>query len=460
MKRYLLLLLALALLVPAGLAESGKLDAAFAGGALNLAPVPFGPLEAAQSVTVPDGFIAYAGLEGVTAESLAADILARKAEIRILDISPDGGAAIGELDNIPLAVSGGAMHVLFPTAESLAADEYGNLARMLKHNLARYLGVEGSAWSPDGRYAIPQSSTIPLRRGDLTLDPMIIDAQTGDVRVLATYPARRNDGNIAAPVAAAFSPDGSTAYFMMLGNAFGGKGALLRADLKSGEVATCFAYPEYPDYLPRLSILSDGRLVALPENITKNTCQALAVYEPLADQLMRLPCYFSEPIPFVNCTNLRVSDRTDRGIAYGYTGLISLRFGRTVEGLDNRWGLELSSGALVRLSAGDLSATDFLYDSEVMRAAMSVANLPRPEKRYATILAAALSPDGNYALAVFIAADDVAALLIRLEDMAAVPVNGLDALPKSPVSTRLIWSEAGILATLEDNSVQLFGIQE
>ena len=460
MKRTLCLLLAALLLIalPA-MADAVPLDAAFNAGALNLVPVTWEGLARIERAEIPPMFWAFAEAPEGGIDTAAEMLLSIKNDIQPVSISPDGESAIGVYSDTVITISDGVMRPLAPSALSLAGDTYGNFAKLITMPPNRLVGTEGLVWSPDGRYAMPLNWNMVMQNGQLMYDPMILDTQTGEIRLVATYAGRPIDDNSGAPISAVFSEDSTALYFTLYGHAFGeGAGAIARADLANGDIAPAYVYPLgiLPDVYPHLARVGKDRFALLTDNRDWHLAQGIALFVPSGDgEYIRTVTHHA--LPMVNVFFNRLLGGTADGgaVAYGDSYIEKLSFDHGVEGVDELYGIDRETGLLKPID----QSTAANYNPRMTTSSASAPGSAPADPGVTAIGHATLSPDGRYLLVTSYTSGANYVTLVRLEDMASVPVNGM-ALPELPMlEWMLSWSEAGILMTTTNGAGVLYNVQ-
>ena len=92
--------------------------------------------------------------------------------VRLCSLSPAGNSGLATVgEHAALALYDGSVHVMYPSYERGAPDEYGNLQRMAKEDFRNHIGDEGVVYSHDGKYAavfhsmriLASANTITIR---------------------------------------------------------------------------------------------------------------------------------------------------------------------------------------------------------------------------------------------------------------------------------------------------------
>ena len=510
--------------VPAKEAEyDDRLDAAFAAGKLTVqqADPQLPDPETCEVVLPSDDVLAAYGFEKASAEQTVRGALKQKS-VKLLSYSPDGSVAVGYIPAgeaaVLAAITKDRVTILYPADQRGQGDlkqfieaDYLKLYSIRQPDTINWMDKYGLIWSPDGRYFCPLSRQVMFTKssavgaqsnvtnkstataadilttqaqGDQVAEKKlarafdayyVVDTQTGEMFAL--------DG-ITGPSSlwldAAFSEDGQFLDVFYRGNRFSAEDMteikMIRYDLATGEEQVSDtglkALPDIPEYitlstLPCMTRLKDGRYFAASSRSAMNSQRLVrfggnmpAEQEDLAwmaEQAGGRIQYAwgsektGEILAFVYMEN-----RT--GMAIGLNcGLMHINAnGDLSEGTDGLWVVPVKTMRPERMTFDEITARWAAFPD-----AKKPADVP-DEERFLVIRCLQISPGGRYALALA-EGTELVPLLIRLSDMACVPVEGaeLDKLCSAADFSALVrfesnvfsWSEAGILITAGDGAL-------
>ena len=370
---------------------------------------------------------------------LAGMISAMLPEARVFSVSPAGTSALVLSDNVVFGLNGNTITALYPNEERGVADEYGNMRKLYGYGLHRRLGEEGIVWSHDGRYAVLLNNNLSLVNAQYIFDPMLIDTATGDIFLTATYATKPKDGG--AVTSACFSADDRYLYYTFYGNLGTFRCSLLRCDLTTGDTELLYNGDAWI-YDPQLAELRDGSLAIIADVIKQDESIGVArltagssssfwkkAPESVASQSQAIDRWtigvrrFSLPARQWRVRRMAYSAASGWAISIGSLrdfswGLQAFRPDEDFEGLDRYWMLKADPLAFTPMPEDD---PERLFVKSEDGAIVMLA----PDYLYLTL--ARLSPDGRYALVEAGREGRFQLLLVRLEDMKAVPVEGIDS---------------------------------
>ncbi len=419
------------------------LDAAFAACSAALVETAAAGFDlSACELVFPENFWTYMGAEKPSEAELAGMKSALLPEAQVFSVSPTGDSALYEVSGMVFAVNGDQIAFLCPSETRGVADEFGNMEKLFKRGLRQCLSDEGVTWSHDGRYAVITSYEQVLSMAQFIFDPMIIDTLTGEVFLTATYGNKimREEGG--ALVSACFSRDGRYLYYTFFGNIGEYRCSQLRCELETGETELLHNGQELL-YYPRLCELRDGSLLSVCDQSSRDKPMGIARLSGTGAWLtggnwnVRVT-NFDLPASQWFVKQLEYSAESGWaaciGMTWGGVGYALQRFrpDEGYSGIDQRWLLRADTMQFVPMEG---SVEDLFSQT-------SESGSPLLSYEYCFLMAAALSPDGQYALLEVgkrepDATPDWQLLLVRLEDMQAVPVTGLPEGALMPYRTAL-----------------------
>ena len=472
MKKPLAMLLTLSLLlwaVPA-LAEGydDALDAAFEAGrvAFTKADFPLPDLATCEIVAPPDELWVFAGIEPMNEAQMRAALA--RAELAVFSYAPDGRSGIGMLavaeGALPFAVSPNRLAIIWPNESRGAYDSYGQLGKVYQRFFLYQdsapgpfgMGEEGAIWSSSGRYCCVLNSMRVLQEMRLEFGaPLIVDTQTGELFALDTFNPKLMSADGGCWIGGCFAGDDSAFYAMAVSSRYDDPYTLIRYDLETGEAAPCAGFNV--NSLPAMTTLADGSIVMLIDTRRETEPQALARVMPDGSiekhDLLMNGEFWRLRVTNDCCSNesgwallrgaLILSDVEGGG---GYFSLLRVNAADGLsEGADVLWMLSGDTLRFEALDAAHMPGTAVEWVQDFVSRHMQVLNM-------------AMSPDGRYA-AVFAAGagarhGESALLIVRLEDMAVLPAQGVDMGNIEPwvmgavrKQHLLSWSEAGLMVS-------------
>ena len=429
-----------------------KLDAAFATDHLLLKKIER-PKITAQDLEISDALWDALGMEKPEdEEAQLADALAQ-AEIMPLSISPKGNSGLYTAGGTWFAGYEGKYHPLFPSQSRGAADTYGNLKTCYQRAYInpRMLGEEGVVYSADGRYAALCNIRLTLYMGNYFLDPIIIDLSTGELILTASYASRAREEKMGVMATAVFSSDGYF-YYILYGNTTEDRNALYRYDLENGKTELCCSIPWFA-YFPQLSETEMGSFLVVEDN--PNMSQTAGIIEISRED----GAWKAERHPFSLETRFwyvrRILCSRSSGYAFCVGDYAARQFNLAFmvvrpdagyAGLNEYHALPGDAQTAVSFTQDEYTAAMQQYLDEA-DGKISVL--------YESIQAAALSPDGYYALLLTTGAEGERHLrLLQLETLEYREVQGAD-----PAMIPLIASAASYPPLIEWNGDTLLILQ-
>ena len=470
MKKLLAILMTLSLLFYAlpALAEGydDALDAAFEAGRMTFtkADFPLPDLATCEIVAPPDELWQFVGIEPMDEAQMRA-VLAQ-AELAVFSYAPDGRSGIGMLavseGALPFAVSSDRLSIIWPRETRGVYDPYGTLGKAYQRFWLWQdraagpfgMGEKGAIWSPTGRYCCVVNGMRVLREMRIECGtPLMVDTQTGELFALDAFNPKLMSEDGGCWIGGCFAGDDSAFYAMAVASRYDDPYTLIRYDLETSEAAPCAGFNV--NNLPAMTTLADGSIVMLIDTRRETEPQALARVMPdgsiekydllMNGEFWRLRvtnnCCSGESGWALLRGALILSDVEGGG---GYFSLLRVNAADGLsEGADVLWMLSGDTLRFEALDAAHMPGTAVEWVQDFVSRHMQVLNM-------------AMSPDGRYA-AVFAAGagarhGESALLIVRLEDMAVLPAQGVDMGNIEPwvmgaVRNKhlLSWSEAGLL---------------
>ena len=407
----------------------------------------------------------------------------------IADISPDGTTAVGyvpfEKGNILAVITGDRITVLYPADQrglgelkNFIDDDYFHMfdGRPGQLNSLDFMGL---IWSPDGRYVCPlcrysmrmkantvghMSNAATSSVGQNSLagadSPYVagayamIDTRTGEIFALEAF-EKPADGWFSLWMDACFSGDGKDFYvFCRYGER---RTWILQYDTASWErTQRETGMNENLNIMPGMTLLPDGRLAVLSDYTWQlDLWQELAFPDmgsgaaetSLQHVNQELEAYgnfaVGSPVTGEVLAFLYFSLGVNKMMGPFTTGLIRLNANETDQAPDTVWIGSTETWKLVPMTVAE--AKEF-QDANTMEE-RDIQKFWEISGRHMYFRDIQLSPGGRFALAVM----DSMALLIRLSDMACIPVVGFGVFDdylserSQRYSSLLSWSTAGCL---------------
>ncbi len=430
--------------------------------------------------------------------------------LRIISYSPDGSTAIGfillEDKGVIAAVSGNRVTILYPTDQRGMGDlkqflvvDYFGIASA-RPNSVNWLDYMGLIWSPDGRYVCPmsryamkqKSNTVGRQAAVQTVDSLqaisnpvktvdayaMIDTQTGEVFALESYPrpASADSARLGLWIwlDACFSPDGKSFYVLCRDDTH--QKRILQYDTASWEQTEYMTGMEKErSILPGMTLLEDGRFFALTNRNAMVPVQKLVWLDMEGGVQETELSSLNEGLQAYGDFTCG-SSRTGDALLFLYfvqgselrsgsfiTGLLRVHAG--ADGLtepDTLWIGSAESRTLVPMTYAEImeiqSATIREKDGRE-----GVEEFRKNTAPYLYFRELQVSPGGRFALAVAenTGTGELVTMLIRLSDMASIPVDSAKEISRiSPEAMKrrqlyganiMNWSAAGILVNAEES---------
>ena len=410
------------------------------------------------ALVVPEEAKAALAAQGIEEGMLRT--LLQSGDLHWASISPDGThvAAILTLpdgNSTPVVMTQDQVAMIYPTTRRGVEDTYGHLQKTYNSwfagNAPRKpmgLGDEGMIWSPSGRYFSVSNAVTLYNYMHLDLcNPILIDSQTGEMFLLDTFDSKPMMDSAGAAITGCFSADERYFYIVFYGNAYDTSYTLLRYDLETGEKQTMgsLALSAYP----RLTELRDGRLMTIVDQLKVDQPQGLAFF-PLDGSTEYIPmpvnvgAYYANRLYYAAESGWMLI-RGKCGVRQqpGVTPLLRIRpDGDASEGLETGWLLNWLEGSMEPLDLGTLLTESGEPSEDALQAL---------EGRCAYLMDVKLSPDGRYAALEAVKDQEVGIFILRLEDMAVLPAEGIETSFEMTLGAlnggmpALDWSEAGLL---------------
>ena len=314
-----------------------------------------------------------------------------------------------------------------------------------------YQGDEGAIWSPGGRYFCVFNATVIFQQ--LRLEngsPIIVDTQTGEMFAVDSFSDRMSDENFGFWYGGCFSADERSFYAMVCSSRYENRYTPVRYDLETLTAEPC-GEGFTVNAVPGVARLEDGSLLFLLDKFKREEAQAVVRLAP--DGTVR-----KQALPLASADWSFLGRRFAFSPESGWALIRGSIFTAETNG---------ESFGLVRLRPADAPAegtgTVWTITAEPCAAeAWDAASLTeqlatdveriRFQDAHLGILDMKLSPDGRYAALLTAREGEIWLLILRLEDMAILPAEGVDAgafrqlIPlENGGIPALNWSEAGLL---------------
>ena len=346
------------------------------------------------------------------------------------------------IGDIPVSMYDSGYHVIYPSERGVE-DVYSNLQDCYGRNSVFVnLTSNGIIISNDGRYAVIPEYEYWLEKGMYLVNPFLIDLSTGEMFLTATYErkTRNSDSPWGAVMAACFSQDSGSMYYVLAGNSTEDACALYRYGIDSAETELCCSMP-YSLSGSRMFECADGSLILMEDGYRRHTDDELPGLVRIRREGQEWKCEkqsFRQPY----LTGEQAFDYSDHsGYALACVGGHQARQKpgteftvfrpENEETFDWSYAIQKGTNQIVRRQ---LSEQETVFDEE---------NCYRLNKML-------LSPDGYYA-AAYVSDRETRTyrlFLIRLETLECVEVSGVaqkygaDALGFAPI---MMWNLDGIL---------------
>ncbi|MCR4620866.1 MAG: hypothetical protein K5663_02165 [Clostridiales bacterium] len=419
--------------------RDARLDRLFSEGKLTLAPAELPAIkpedfvftqEMCETIGYETPQDAYAELEKVFPE----------VGFTWLSLSPEGNSGLLKIDSSGywVAYRDGKYRPVHPSASRGAEDTHGNLARLFSQITKGTLpGEEGVVYSQDGRYAAVTDFRRVIEYADLSMDPVILDLETGELILTATYSNKAREENSGGVTCGTFSADGRYFYYILFGRANEYRTTLYRYDLEKGETEKCLSRSDFTHY-PRLLETGDGSFVVIRDTADREESQALFEMRYTDGEWSCAEYDFDLPLKYWYANRLISSSVSGYTLIPGriqgdVNGFLCVSHDELFDGLGRYMMISKQDDRLMALSAAEVTA---MIESAADEASKNRGQDQKPAltweavSPFQTIMCLRVSPDGQYALALSCSreASDIRRhlFLIRLEDMEMKSVEGID----------------------------------
>lgn len=292
-----------------------------------------------------------------------------------------------------------------------AADTYGNLAKIVSQGV-RAIGSEGLVWSPDGRYAAIVNQLRVVQMAQMIYDPIVIDMQTGEMFLLASYDNNKRRNNSATVLTAAFSADSRYLYAVVWGNMNDAPFSLIRCDL-TGSAAEVLLSWEGQTFWPHLAQLRDGSFLLLKDTQQLNNYTGLAHITPAGKDYALTVTDFTQRMIFFYPRSMQYSAQSGHALILSNT---------------SRGSNSYSNLLLVNPDEGIVPPTEYWAVPSLKASVVSVLSkneLQTPSN--VVISSMRLSPDGERALLLCNEGSRFALLMLSIDDRTLTRVTGVDS---------------------------------
>ena len=417
----------------AGRQRNEKLDAAFGSGTPVLTET--GTLsvrpEASDFEILEEAGTALRAALGIQDLGAVLEGVLAGTEFVLISRSPAGNSGIVSAGETAVLMYNGKYHVPWPSPKSVS-DDYGNLQRFgtyFENRFPSLLGEEGIVYSPDGRYAAILNMNITLIKANMFLDPIVLDLSTGEMILTATYPDKFREDGMGAVSSAVFSSDGRFFYYIVFGIAGDARTRLYRYDLGTGETELCLQSDQNL-YFPHLAELEDGSFLMINDRYKKDEAQGLVKATcrdgvwSLEETMLDLPYQYSYStiLNYAPASGLACLPVKTAGNPVAFQ-LVNPNAG--FDGLNRYLCIRKDSGEIVSLTAEEFR--DAVY-ADLSAGDSKGFSIDFP---YQAIYNTVFSPDGNYLLLNTVSSSSEGIsrnlYLVRIEDLSARKVSGLDA---------------------------------
>lgn len=300
------------------------------------------------------------------------------------------------------------------------ADTNRNLERIAGMGL-RAIGPEGLVWSPDGRYAALVNQNQIVINMNLYYDPIILDMQTGELFLAATYGNKMNKENSGAMISAYFSEDSRYLYALICGMLNGQRFSLMQYDMETLEATTLYSCnKEYMHYWPHLSQLRDGSFLLLTDQMNKGDPAGINRIVPSGDLAAVTHEDFSQPSVYFYPRSLQYSKESGYALILGSSTYTASR--------DTMQTMHFTRLMCLRPDEGELAKDEYweIPSLKADRVAVLRGNEAQsPSTVY--LLTMCMSPDGQRALIICVQEGEYALRILNLADGSLDTVMGVDS---------------------------------
>lgn len=329
-----------------------------------------------------------------------------------VSVSPDGRVELYSAGNT-LTIrheDGRTLPVVVSEARG-AADAYGNLAKVASKG-AQSIGSEGLIWSPDGRYAAIVNQSRVVQMVQFIYDPIVIDMQTGEMFLLASYSNKITKEGSGVVLTALFSADSRYLYAVVMGSLNGARFSLMQYELETLDSAVLHTWEDLT-YWPHLAQLADGSFLLLKDTQKLNDFTGLVHITSTEDGYALSVTDFTQRMLFFYPRSMQYCGES------GHALILS----NSIQG-ENRY------SNLLRLRPDEGLLIPDMYWAVPSLDAPAVAELVKNELQSPSavlIHAMRLSPDGERALLICSERAEYALLMLSLADGFLTQVAGVDS---------------------------------
>lgn len=330
----------------------------------------------------------------------------------LVSISPDGSTSLYSMDSslLILREDGSTLPVTASEARG-TADVYGNLAKISGQG-ARLFGSEGLVWSPDGRYAAIVNQRRVVQTMQFVFDPIVIDMQTGEMFLLASYENSFRGENAGTVVTCTFSADSQSLYAVIMGNVNNARFCLMQYDLTTLNATLLYSWEDMT-YWPHLIRLADNSFLLLKDTNRQLDFTGLMHITRTADGYAHTITDFTQPMFCFYPRSMQYNASDGHALIFSssnqgssvYSSLLYLHPDEGITAPEQYWGVSSLDAAQITVLTQD--------------------QLHAPSN--VVIRAMRLSPDGKRALLLCSEGSVFALRLLTLSDGALTPVTGVDS---------------------------------
>lgn len=367
----------------------------------------------------------------------------------VYGVSPSGNSAVLIISECVFTYYEGLYHPLGINRSRGVEDVYGNLQRLTTLLLPQHMDKKGIAFSSDGRYA-SFSNSFYAQQGKYFMDPVLIDLSTGDLVLTATYPSDRSS-NPSCVTSVAFSKNNRYLYYILYQFMTGQSSkSLYRYNIEQGNTEKCCDL-QAKIFDGRLMEISDEKLLCIEEGswMGSNIVQIECIDGIWKEKNNRIEAKGQFLISnFADLAGDRILIYTDMDSAFArrmdsFNGLMIVQTEDDFSGLNQL--LSVSPGYEKMISKPDQS------DSTSQ------------EETLPLIFAAAVSPDGQFALihAGMNLRNDSHLLLVNLDTLECKEVSGVNHVYTTggmsrPFSPGIVWQKEYLIINVVREGPCLF----
>ena len=390
------------------------------------------------------------------------DLGADEENVALLTASPSGETLMIDLDGVLCVYRNGEITAIMPNPERGAQDAGKNQLSYLMtgYGLTRFMDQDSFAWSHSERYVAVTFGNTALQQFKF-FDLMIADTFTGEIFLANATPGKIMDGAQGA-LFAAFDEEDEYVYYIAYGAvpAEDARCGLYRYSLETGETEFLYADSELIDFAG-LYETSDGSWYAVTDVINMNEAQALKKFIRTAAGWTAETVRFPLTMEYGRVNRFLYSDNSGLALLTNAGGARYFRILNAEVGADGAGEAvilpETFTGSAEKRTMDEAFAREMaLVSGASVSDNVSEEREAALEKAGLTVLSAALSPDGFFAL--ILTCDnggEVGAWVLDMETLRLAEIELPEDVALLPIGTSAGRNKASVLSWLDGTRVLL-----